>query len=124
MEMQKATEEKKREIANRIPEELEKKIYDEAKAYGKAGTKKDGTLTWDTFLYIQKTTMKYVYEITHEKLEEYAVTRRALLKEGKHEEYEQNVIDSTSWSLEIRNNMVQVLYAIFEISKETSNRTQ
>ena len=52
LEMQKATEEKKREIANRIPEELEKKIYDEAKAYGEAGKKSDGTLTWDTFLFI------------------------------------------------------------------------
>ena len=84
---------------------MEEKIYKEAKSYGEPGKKSDGTLTWDTFLYIQKITMKYVHEITNDKLTEYAKARRALLKEGKQEEYEQNVIESTTWNLEIRNNM-------------------
>ena len=103
---------------------MEEQIYKEAKAFGIAEKKSDGCLTWDTFLHIQKITMKYVHVITQDRLIEYAKERRALLKEGKDKEYEQNVIESTAWNLEVRNNMCNFLYAIFEISKECSNLTQ
>ena len=87
------------------------------KSYGVPGKKSDGTLTWDAFLYINKTTLRFLEEITRDKVEEFATKRRALLKEGKHEEYDALAIESTSYNLEIRNNLVQIMYALLEIDK-------
>ena len=123
-DMQKNADQQKMDKKCSVTEEMEARLMNEAKKHGPAQVKGNGTLTWDTFLSINKMTIQFVHEMTEDGKEEYAKKRRALLKEGKIDEYEQVVIEETGWSMECRNNMITVLYALFEITKETQSHTQ
>jgi len=84
------------EKASPTPEVL-KELAARGKALGTPQYKQDGTMTFDFFLETMKIATEFTMRQTFAGLEEFKIARRAALKEGNQEEYQQQILKAANW---------------------------
>ena len=80
-------------------------------------------MTFEFFLQTSKIITKYVHEMTKDGLAASVNTRRELLKQEKHKEYSDLIIEMINWETAVRQNMSEKLYTSLKVTKEQCGKS-